>query len=84
MASFHNRCEVLFKSLFDVAEKYCVLSLRSTNTISSSENTKRNRVFQEGVDFGAIASMMAKVTAEQIEIIQSKLTQKRTMVVIKI
>ena len=32
--------------------------------VASSENTKRNRVFQEGVDFGAIASMMAKVTAE--------------------
>eukprot|EP00339_Tiarina_fusa_P016141 CAMPEP_0117036812 /NCGR_PEP_ID=MMETSP0472-20121206/26042_1 /TAXON_ID=693140 ORGANISM="Tiarina fusus, Strain LIS" /NCGR_SAMPLE_ID=MMETSP0472 /ASSEMBLY_ACC=CAM_ASM_000603 /LENGTH=221 /DNA_ID=CAMNT_0004746655 /DNA_START=70 /DNA_END=735 /DNA_ORIENTATION=+ len=30
----------------------------------STENTKRNRVFQEGVNFGAIASMMAKVTCE--------------------
>lgn len=32
--------------------------------VASSENTKRSRVFQEGVDFGAIATMMAKVTAE--------------------
>jgi CSN8/PSMD8/EIF3K family len=32
--------------------------------LASSDNTKRNRVFQEGVNFGAIASMMARVTTE--------------------
>lgn len=32
--------------------------------VAASENTKRNRVFQEGVNFGAIASMMAKVSSE--------------------
>lgn len=30
----------------------------------SADNTKRNRVFQEGVNFGAIASMMSKVACE--------------------
>jgi hypothetical protein len=32
--------------------------------VASTDNTKRNRVFQEGVNFSALASMMAKVTAE--------------------
>lgn len=32
--------------------------------VATADNTKRNRVFQEGVDFGAIASMMAKVSSE--------------------
>jgi hypothetical protein len=31
---------------------------------TSEENTKRSRVFQEGVNFGAIAAMMAKVSCE--------------------
>lgn len=31
---------------------------------ATADNTKRNRIFQEGVDFGAIASMMAKVSSE--------------------
>ena len=30
----------------------------------TADNTKRNRVFQEGVNFSAIASMMARVTSE--------------------
>ena len=32
--------------------------------VASADNTKRNRVFQEGVNFSALASMMAKVSAE--------------------
>jgi hypothetical protein len=32
--------------------------------VATPDNTKRNRVFQEGVNFGAIASMMAKVSSE--------------------
>ena len=32
--------------------------------VASADNTKRNRVFQEGVNYNAIASMMAKVSSE--------------------
>lgn len=32
--------------------------------VPTAENTKRNRVFQDGVNYGAIASMMAKVSNE--------------------
>jgi translation initiation factor 3 subunit K len=32
--------------------------------VATAENTKRNRVFQEGVNFAAISSMMGKVTSE--------------------
>jgi translation initiation factor 3 subunit K len=32
--------------------------------VASADNTKRKRVFQEGVNFGAIATMMAKVSNE--------------------
>jgi translation initiation factor 3 subunit K len=32
--------------------------------VATADNTKRNRVFQEGVNFGAISSMMGKVTSE--------------------
>lgn len=32
--------------------------------VASADNTKRNRVFQEGINFGAISSMMAKVSSE--------------------
>jgi hypothetical protein len=32
--------------------------------VATADNTKRNRVFQEGVNFAAIASMMGKVTSE--------------------
>jgi translation initiation factor 3 subunit K len=32
--------------------------------VATADNTKRNRVFQDGVNFGAIASMMAKVSSE--------------------
>jgi translation initiation factor 3 subunit K len=44
----------------------CVESISGDVVVftASAENTKRNRVFQEGVNFGAIASMMAKVICE--------------------
>eukprot|EP00980_Cylindrotheca_fusiformis_P009339 scaffold2047_cov129-Cylindrotheca_fusiformis.AAC.18 len=44
----------------------CVESVTGEKVIfvASADNTKRNRVFQEGVNFGAIASMMAKVSSE--------------------
>jgi hypothetical protein len=32
--------------------------------VATADNTKRNRVFQEGVNFSSIASMMGKVTCE--------------------
>ena len=32
--------------------------------VATADNTKRQRVFQEGVNFGAISSMMAKVSNE--------------------
>ena len=32
--------------------------------VATAENTKRTRVFQEGVNFSAIAAMMAKVSSE--------------------
>ena len=32
--------------------------------VTTADNTKRNRVFQEGVNFAAISSMMGKVTSE--------------------
>jgi hypothetical protein len=32
--------------------------------VATADNTKRNRVFQEGVNFAAISSMMGKVTSE--------------------
>jgi translation initiation factor 3 subunit K len=44
----------------------CVESVSGDTVVfaATADNTKRNRVFQEGVNFGAIASMMAKVSTE--------------------
>jgi translation initiation factor 3 subunit K len=42
----------------------CVESVSGDKVVfvASADNTKRKRVFQEGVNFGAIATMMAKVS----------------------
>ena len=40
------------------------VSAGSVSFVQTSDNTKRNRVFQEGVSFSAISTMMTRVTSE--------------------
>jgi hypothetical protein len=58
-------------SLKDVAgliqlKEPCVESVSGDTVVfvATAENTKRNRVFQEGLSYNAIANLMAKITSE--------------------
>jgi translation initiation factor 3 subunit K len=44
----------------------CVTSVTGSEVVfaATADNTKRNRVFQEGLSYSSIASLMAKVSAE--------------------
>ena len=40
------------------------VTAETVSFVPTADNTKRNRVFQEGVNFSAISSLMARVTSE--------------------